>query len=729
MDRRDFLKIITTGTSGAILYSLACTTVPTSSVTPSSSSSIFFSPIRGPMPLTNDGILPARQAATYAQFDVVDDLVLPEGFTYEVIAVWGDRVGDTRFGYNNDYLSLIETENAQGYLTVNFEYISPVPWFQACEQIIGRSIPFAELQREIDRPINAFLMDNGDPLKEKIRVVCKEALIDQGLGIIALQRGTDGKWSRRNGGAERRITGISGLEDNRYLGCTGPARAIFRKNSGRGYIDGLGERIIGTFANCAGGTTPWGTVLSCEENIQFQVPEGVYPDGTSFDPGMVPFAINLRELNGQANVFGLAGNKYGWVVEVDPANPVDNGVKHTWLGRCRHEAVAIRAVDGKPLAAYSGDDRTGGHLYKFVSRDKIKDLTDKKNSSLFDNGALFAAKFFPDGRGRWIALTPDTPVDPDLPGNVAGNMLTLPLRPTGGAFRAETDADVANFKSRFRTLNDLYEGSAEEKQGAILIDAHQAANAAGATCTARPEDTDFAPDGSLYISFTSGSPSIDGGSDLRVFKGPGEIQVHEYGFVMRLREDGDDPAALSFRWEMLATGGEPADGGLGFANPDNLLVDGIGNVWMVTDIATDRQNRAATSRKDSAGKPLSQSLLSGLYGNTTMWFIPTSGPGAGQAFLFAIGPVECEFTGPFFSRDEQTLFVSVQHPGEQNGKRIAGSSESREFIMKTTEGTEFKQARRVPVGSNWPKKGPDDQPLSAVVAIYSPHKNFRSDQA
>ena len=198
---------------------------------------------------------------------------------------------------------------------------------------------------------------------------------------------------------------------------------------------------------------------------------------------------------------------------------------------------------------------------------------------------------------------------------------------------------------------------------------------------------------------------------------------------MRLREDGDDPAALSFRWEMLATGGEPADGGLGFANPDNLLVDTIGNVWMVTDIATERQNRAATSRKDSAGKPLSQSLLSGLYGNTTMWFIPTSGPGAGQAFLFAIGPVECEFTGPFFSRDEQTLFVSVQHPGEQNGKRIAAASESREFIMKTTEGAEFKQARRVPVGSNWPKKGADDQPLSAVVAIYSPHKTFRSDQA
>jgi secreted PhoX family phosphatase len=167
---------------------------------------------------------------------------------------------------------------------------------------------------------------------------------------------------------------------------------------------------------------------------------------------------------------------------------------------------------------------------------------------------------------------------------------------------------------------------------------------------------------------------------------------------------------------------------MGFANPDNLLIDKAGNVWIVTDITTERQNRAAPARNESPGKPLSQSQLSGLYGNNTMWFLPTSGPQAGQAYLFAIGPVECEFTGPYFSRDEQTLFLSVQHPGEVNGKRTGGASESREFMMKTTEGAEFKQVRRVPVGSNWPRKGADDSPLSAVVAIYSSGKHFTSDQ-
>src|SRR4030095_12378142 len=99
-----------------------------------------------------DGVLATRQAAAYGQFEVVDDLVLPEGINYDVIAVWGDRVGDSRFGYNNDYLSLIQTGDTQGYLTVNFEYISPMPWSQAYEQITGRSIPFSELLKETEHP-------------------------------------------------------------------------------------------------------------------------------------------------------------------------------------------------------------------------------------------------------------------------------------------------------------------------------------------------------------------------------------------------------------------------------------------------------------------------------------------------------------------------------------------------------------------------------------------------
>ena len=87
-------------------------------------------------------------------------------------------------------------------------------------------------------------------------------------------------------------------------------------------------------------------------------------DGSSLDPSEKPFLMNERNIDGRGNVFGLAGNKYGWMVEIDPRDKNDYGTKHTWLGRYRHEAVAFRAETGKKLAVYSGCDRRGGHLYK-----------------------------------------------------------------------------------------------------------------------------------------------------------------------------------------------------------------------------------------------------------------------------------------------------------------------------------------------------------------------------
>lgn len=81
----------------------------------------------------------------YSAYEVADDLVLPEGFTYDIIAAWGDKVGDSHFGYNNDYLSFVETGENEGLLTVNFEYISAKPWIQTYQKVIGKSLPFAKL--------------------------------------------------------------------------------------------------------------------------------------------------------------------------------------------------------------------------------------------------------------------------------------------------------------------------------------------------------------------------------------------------------------------------------------------------------------------------------------------------------------------------------------------------------------------------------------------------------
>jgi hypothetical protein len=44
--------------------------------------------------------------------------------------------------------------------------------------------------------------------------------------------------------------------------------------------------------------------------------------------------------------FGLVGEKYGWLVEIDPRVPTSLVKKHTALGRFRHENIAIRAETG-----------------------------------------------------------------------------------------------------------------------------------------------------------------------------------------------------------------------------------------------------------------------------------------------------------------------------------------------------------------------------------------------
>jgi hypothetical protein len=680
-------------------------------------------------PAARDASAASREVADYRQFTIADDVVLPEGYTYDVLVAWGDQVGQSdRFGYNNDYISYVETRPGQGFLTINHEYISAKPWSQTYQQVIGESLPFAEVravaQTKEDGEIDAFSLPDTDPLKQQIRAISLAGQYDQGLSVISVRQKPDGSWERTYSNADRRISGITGLEDGNYLKATGPAVLIFQKTSGQGYFDGLGDRIIGTHQNCAGGTSPWGTVFSAEENFQGEVAEPVYADGTSFSPSTTPFTWiteegEIEDIAGQGNVLGYQGNKYGWMVEIDPANPNDYGTKHTWLGRFRHEAVGIRAVADKRLAMYSGCDRRGGHLYKFVSSGTIRDPQDQTNSQLLSAGMLYAAKFNANGTGRWIALQADTPVEPDLPSVHAGGMITLPQRPEGGVAKVTDDAAIQAFKQQFKTLGDLYTGSPEEKQGAILIDAHYAANAAGATCTARPEDTDIALNGTLFITFTSGSPSdSDGSPDARIFKGPQGESPYEYGWVMRLDEDGDDPAAMTFRWAIFATGGEPADGGLGFANPDNIEFDAKGNLWLVTDMSTDKHNKAIPAgRLDSEGKAISQSNLRGLFGNNSIWYLPTSGPDAGEAYMFGYGPMDCEMTGPFFSPDQKTLFIAVQHPGEYNGMRQNMASETREFSLKTTAGQEFVQSRQVPLGSNWPGKQANDPPKPAVITI------------
>jgi secreted PhoX family phosphatase len=167
-------------------------------------------------------------------------------------------------------------------------------------------------------------------------------------------------------------------------------------------------------------------------------------------------------------------------------------------------------------------------------------------------------------------------------------------------------------------------------QGAVLLDARKAAAALQATPLDRPEDCEVHPlDGSLYLALTYSARH-------------GNL----FGQVVRLLEDNDNPEGESFRFEIFLAGGPQS----GLACPDNLAFDKRGNLWVVCDGNSSSLNRGAY-------KP---------FGNNGLYVVPTTGPAAGDAFQFASGPVECELTGLWFTANEETLFLAVQHPGEES---------------------------------------------------------------
>jgi len=709
MNRRNLLiELLGLGAAGMAVPALAGRPIaggPSGGAT----SGLPFEPLPGPIPLPGDGRTAAQQRALYSRIAIEDRLVLPEGYRGGLLFTWGDRLADGRFGFNNDYLAFTPLADGRALLTVNFEYISPRVWTEGFSEATGETLPFTALIEALAArggSVDAGVLAADDPLRPPLLAVASAAMADLGIGVAEIARGEDGGWRPASGRFDRRITGLSGWQQpEQRLRCSGPAAAVFRRSQRLGYDDGLGDQVIGSFANCAGGQTPWGTVLSAEENVQSQVVERVYADGSSPSPTERPFRFDGTRLDGLGNPFGLAGNKYGWMVELDPRRPEQPAVKHSWLGRFRHEAVAVQASAGRPLVVFSGCDRHGGHLYRFVSEEVVRDPADPTNSRLLERGRLEAAQFNPDGTGRWLALAPDTPLAPLRPSHYARFDLNQPTlvphrdRRQPGAEALTNDTELAAYLKQHRTLADLYPGRGEERQGAILIDAHLAANAIGATPAARPEDTDIDPrTGDLLIAFTASGSDGDGRADPAIFRGPRGEASWLYGWMMRLNDGLQQGDASGFRWRMVATGGTPWQGGMGFANPDNLAIDRRGNLWMVTDRST-----------SSSGLDV--------FGNNACWLFPASGPRAGQALLFASGPMECELCGPCFDSAETTLFLAVQHPGETNGTRDQGAEEFQAHTLEDRDGGRFEQLRQVPLGSNWPARAPGRPPRPGVVAI------------
>ncbi len=134
--------------------------------------------------------------------------------------------------------------------------------------------------------------------------------------------------------------------------------------------DTLGKKLVrqfmslaGTYRNCAGGPTPWGSWLTCEETVQRVGPGD---EGQNF----------------------VAARDHGWVFEVPASSEPGLFEPRPILamGRFNHEAVAVDPQSG---VVYMTEDRDDGLLYRYIP---------KTPGKLQDGGRL-QALCLPEGLG------------------------------------------------------------------------------------------------------------------------------------------------------------------------------------------------------------------------------------------------------------------------------------------------------------------------------------------
>ena len=168
-------------------------------------------------------------------------------------------------------------------------------------------------------------------------------------------------------------------------------------------------------------------------------------------------------------------------------------------------------------------------------------------------------------------------------------------------------------------------------QTQVLIRAREAAKLLGATPLNRPEDIEIDPiTGHIFVSLTNNKRKND-----------------FHGSILKIEESEGKFDALTFSASTFMAGGEAN----GFSCPDNLAFDHSGNLWFTSDMSGNAMN------KD--GKPYLA------FKNNSLFVIPRFGDDAGKVLRVASAPRDAELTGPWFSPDGKTLFLSVQHPGEQ----------------------------------------------------------------
>jgi secreted PhoX family phosphatase len=319
-----------------------------------------------------------------------DTLVVPPGYVAEVLYAWGDPVSDGP-PFKADASNTIDEQPRQAGMHHDGIEFFPLP--------PGSSASTHGLLAMNHEYTDDGLLHPGgmEPwTAEKVR----KAQAAHGVSVIEV-RLDGGRWRVvRPSALARRITATT------PIGFSGPAA---RHPLLRTAADPDGITALGTINNCASGRTPWGTYLTCEENFNtyFVNRSGAIPRAQQrygiTDKGL-GYRWHEHDERFDAARHPNEPNRFGWVVEIDPYDPSRPPVKHTALGRFKHENAAVTlAADGR-VVVYMGDDERFEHVYKFVSRDRFDPADRAAGPRLLEQGTLYVARFDADGSGVWIEL-------------------------------------------------------------------------------------------------------------------------------------------------------------------------------------------------------------------------------------------------------------------------------------------------------------------------------------
>lgn len=508
-----------------------------------------------------------------------------------------------------------------------------------------------------------------------------------GVSITEVQDTGNRNWVViSNSALNRRIT------PNTPMVINGPARG---STFMRTVASPDGTTCTGTVNNCANGYTEWGTNLTCEENWAgyFRRDNSGAGADTANRTARELTALRRYGVNSTIGNYNWASasttdpvfrrwdaragtgapttdyrnepNTFGWTVEIDPFNPTSVPRKRTALGRMAKEGAWLsNLVEGQRIAVYMGDDSRREYLYKFVSNATWTEADRNRSDRLavgdkyLDSGTLYVARFNADGTGTWLPL-------------VFGQVPTRPAVGSEPAYTFESQAD-------------------------ILVNTRLAADAVGATPMDRPEWTAVNPaNGEVYLTLTNNNSTgrpVTGtdAANPRSYvepRGTGTTSGNPNGHIIRLREAGNVPSATTFAWDIYLFGADSTDAsaanvnlsgltvdndfsspdGLWFARPQNPSGVGRPLLWIQTDDGafTDRtNNQMLAALPGRVGDGGARTITNTNGGTATQATFVGAAATSATLRRFLTGPKECEITGVDTTPDGRTLFVGIQHPGE-----------------------------------------------------------------